>query len=128
MFTAYRYIFSRVLRWRKDASVGPTGAVVFLSLLAVLNLWSVLLIVEATHGRQVAKDLDSYGVYGAMASYLFFSVVHHFWLVRHGRYKEIEAEFRADTARHLAACFYAYVCGSIVLFFLLMFFTTLHSQ
>lgn len=84
-----------------------------------MNLWSALLIAETLVGGQLLVCTEYAPIYGVFA-YLVVSIGHHLLLVRGGRFKEIEAEFKGRDLPHLRASFYAYVIGSILLFFVVL--------
>ena len=123
MSVVYRYVFARVLRWRREASVGPGGAIVLLSLIVVLNLGSALLALEAILGKPILGDLEFVGFYAAI-TYLASYALHHLLLVRNGRHLAIEHEFNERNPAHLVVPYYVYLVGSVSLFFVMVAYTS----
>jgi hypothetical protein len=118
----YRFIFYRIYDWgRRVHGLGDLpeyNAILGLSMLATMNVFSLAMAVELASGRAASRGDAKYV---AVALWLAFLVLHFMYLLRGGRVEQIREEFEDQPSIGAAgAVAWAYPVVSLVLFFSLL--------
>jgi uncharacterized membrane protein len=118
----YRFIFYRIYDWGRRAhglgDLPEYNAILGLSMLATMNVFSIAMAVELASGRGASGDAAKYV---AVALWLVFLALHFMYLLRGGRVEQIREEFEDQRSTAAAnALTWAYPVVSLVLFFLLL--------
>ena len=118
----HRFIFFRIYRWGRRVhglrDLPEYNAIFGLSMLATMNVFSVVMAAELATGRGGANENAKFI---AAAVWVAFLVLHFLYLLRGGRVEQVCEEFE-DQPPTSAATFvgWAYPLASLVLFFSLL--------
>jgi hypothetical protein len=118
----YRFIFFRIYQWGRRVhglrDLPEYNAILGLSMLATMNVFSIVMAAELASGRGATSENAKFI---AVAVWAAFLVLHFVYLLRGGRVEQICEEFN-DLPSTSTATFaaWAYPLASLVLFFSLL--------
>lgn len=118
----YRFIFYRIYDWGRRAhglgDLPEYNAILGLSMLATMNVFSIAMVVELASGWGTSGGSAKFM---AVALWLAFFMLHFMYLLRGGRVEEIREEFQDGPSTSAAnAVAWAYPVVTLVLFFSLL--------